>query len=65
MLIRNRNPEIVEILDKRPLKFRCRKCGQVWWPSIEPGRKIHPSAWQCPRGCKPQKKDEKGVRKNG
>ena len=44
--MRNRNPKIVEILNERDLQFKCKKCGQVWFPK---SKRI---SWQCPKGCK-------------
>lgn len=51
--MRNSNPKIVEILDDRNLKFKCKVCGQVWWPNIKPdsGGRLYRGAWQCPNGC--------------
>ncbi|MBA7490762.1 hypothetical protein ES702_01305 [subsurface metagenome] len=56
--MRNQNPKIVEILDEHNLRFRCKKCGQVWSPIIKPdsGGKFYRGGWQCPNGCKPDKK---------
>ena len=51
----NPNPNVVEILDERSyggLMFKCKVCGQVWFPSILTGGSINRSAWQCPNGCK-------------
>ena len=52
--MRNMNPKIVEILDERNLKFRCKKCKLIWYPSVKPdsGGRLYRRAWQCPRGCK-------------
>jgi len=51
--MRNRNPEIVEILEEDPPSFQCRKCGQRWTPSITPKGRFAGGSWQCPNGCKP------------
>ena len=47
--MRNRNPKIVEILDEKKLKFKCKICGQVWWPGILPGGRLAHKSWQCPK----------------
>ena len=54
--MRNRNPEIVEILDEHTLRFKCKKCGQQWSPNLLPGGRLVRGGWQCPNGCKPDKK---------
>ncbi len=58
--MRNMNPKIVEILHDGSAgpgaKFRCKVCGQVWWPNIRPdsGGRFYRGSWQCPNGCKPE-----------
>ena len=44
--MRNSNPKLVEILDNRNLKFKCRVCGQIWYPD---SKRI---SWQCPNSCR-------------
>jgi predicted nucleotidyltransferase len=44
--MKNRNPKIVEIIDDIDLVFKCKKCGQIWYPD---SNKI---SWQCPNGCR-------------
>lgn len=53
--MKNSNPEIVEIMDDYPPKFRCKKCGVVWLPNIRPDSngRFYRGSWQCPYGCKP------------
>lgn len=50
--MKNRNPEIVIILDERTLEFKCKVCGRKWFPSILSGGRLDKSSWQCPKGCK-------------
>ncbi|MBA7514248.1 hypothetical protein ES705_06273 [subsurface metagenome] len=59
--MKNMNPKIVEILDERNLKFRCKKCKEIWYPSIKPGSdgRLYRRSWQCPRGCTWNSKSEK------
>jgi len=51
--MKNMNPKIVQILDDRKPKFKCRKCKLIWFPSIIPGSdgRLFPRSWQCPSGC--------------
>jgi len=53
--MRNRNPKIVKILDERNLKFKCKVCGQIWYPTIKLGGRLARNSWQCPNGCKSKK----------
>jgi len=56
--MKNRNPKIVEIVwneSKTEFKLKCRKCGQVWLPSLKPDGRFARGNWQCPNGCKPKK----------
>jgi hypothetical protein len=50
--MRNLYPRTVEILDHRDLKFKCKICGQIWFPSIKSGGRLYRSSWECPSGCK-------------
>ena len=43
--MKNRNPKMVKILNDRDLQFKCKVCGQVWFPE---SKRI---SWQCPNGC--------------
>jgi len=42
----------VKILDKKGIKLECIKCGQVWWPMLQPGGgRLPRNYWKCPNGC--------------
>ncbi|MCJ7813063.1 hypothetical protein MUP95_07090 [bacterium] len=56
----NKNPYIVEILSNDPVKFRCKICGQIWYPEWSPSSKnteLPFESWQCPNEC--GKKEDK------
>jgi len=50
--LKNRNPKMVEILDYNSPRFKCKKCGQIWFPEILAEGRFAPGSWQCPAGCK-------------
>lgn len=50
--MKNGNPKMVEILNERGLIFKCKRCGQVWYPNHTPEGRLRWGAWQCPNGCK-------------
>jgi len=52
--MKNRNFKIVEILDEKELRVKCKVCGQVWIPGSLTGGRIARNSWQCPNGCKPE-----------
>jgi hypothetical protein len=58
--MRNQNPEIVEILEdtRGKVLFKCKICGVKWSPNIKPesNGKFYRGAWQCPNGCKPDRR---------
>ena len=70
----NLNPEMVEMIllskDNISYKFKCKVCGQVWWPNIKPKKAgelfgtsdYYQSAWQCPNGCKLEDLERKHYR---
>ena len=58
--MKNRNTEVVEILDFPHLKFKCKVCGQVWSPTIKSGGRLSRKGWRCPNGCKSEKKKRGG-----
>ena len=41
------NPKIVEIVNEHNPIFKCKKCGQEWYPSIKPlsGGKFYRGSW--------------------
>ncbi|MBN2028743.1 hypothetical protein JW824_00720 [bacterium] len=50
----NKNPDIVEILSNDPVKFRCKICGQIWYPEWSPSStrtELPLECWQCPNEC--------------
>lgn len=49
--MRNQNPKNVEILNDKNLKFRCKHCGEIWFPKRLPNRKLKRGSWNCPVGC--------------
>ncbi len=53
--MKNRNPKIVEILNKEDSFFKCKICGQVWYAHTLRGGRWAPGSWQCPNGCKAKK----------
>lgn len=50
--MKNKNPEVVEIIDEREGTFKCKICSQIWFPMKKSDSKIAKSSWQCPNGCK-------------
>lgn len=56
--LRNMNPTIVDIVragsKAESVKFKCKKCGCMWWPMIDPIARdgvFVGGSWQCPKGC--------------
>jgi hypothetical protein len=54
MKMKNRNPKIVEIIDEKELRVKCKVCGQVWIPGRLPDDRITQNSWQCLNGYKPE-----------
>jgi len=52
MKTKNKNPEMVEIVNLRGDIFKCKVCGNVWYIKIYKGGKLLGFQRQCPHGCK-------------
>ncbi len=45
----------VKIVSESNLMLKCKDCGQVWSPNIQPGGKLPKRYWVCPNGCNDKK----------
>ncbi|MGD0464658.1 MAG: hypothetical protein ABSB74_19410 [Tepidisphaeraceae bacterium] len=41
--------ELIDLAER--IRLKCRECGQVWSPNVQPGGKLPRLYWQCPNGC--------------
>ena len=40
----------VELIDDKVIWLQCKKCGQLWSPTLSGGR-LQRGYWHCPKGC--------------